>query len=47
MEEEGATVVGEDEIDKQVWRDTAQSVYDEYTSVIGEDLLAQIQEMIA
>ena len=45
MIDEGATVV--EEVDKNQWREAAQSVYDEYTAEIGQDLLDKIDEITA
>ncbi len=43
MEEEGATIIRD--IDKSVWREAVQSVYDKHTERFGADRLAAIAEM--
>lgn len=41
MIDEGCTI--SEDIDKQVWRDAAQVVYDQYSESIGQDLIDQIE----
>lgn len=45
MVEEGCTVITADQIDKSVWREAAQSVYDSYQDQIGADLINKIKEV--
>ena len=45
LEEEGAIVV--EDIDKQLWQDAVQPIYDQYEDQIGEELLQRIRDKIA
>lgn len=46
MIEEGATFVEAEELDKELWREAAQPVYDQYISEKGSELLDEIQSVI-
>jgi len=45
LKEDGVKII--EDIDKELWRETCQPVYDEYQEQIGEELLRQIQEKLS
>lgn len=46
MIEEGAEFIDAEDVDKELWREASQPVYDEYASSIGQDVLDEVQAII-